>query len=187
VQQCRQHWRRSGQDFSWDELCHLSAAATPRACSINPDDAAFQGPGDMPEAIRAYCRRTGQSVPADEGSLIRCAIESMALKSRWVLEGLEQLTGGSIQTIHIVGGGTQNHQLCQATADACCRHVVAGPIEATALGNLMVQAISAGAIGSIAESREVVRHSFPATEYEPRDIIQWEDAYQRFKSITGLS
>jgi rhamnulokinase len=186
VQECRRVWQKSGRDYAWEDLNHLSAAAAPLASLVNPDDAAFQAPGDMPEAIREYCRRSGQPVPSDEGAMVRCALESMALKSRWVLEGLERLTGGRIETIHIVGGGTQNRQLCQATADACQRRVVAGPIEATALGNLMVQAIAAGSIGLIAEAREVVRHSFPVAEYDPRNAAAWEDAYGRFKAIAGL-
>ena len=186
VQECRRVWRNEGREFTWDDLNHLSSAARPLVSLVDPDDAAFQAPGDMPEAIRAFCRRTGQPAPADEGAVIRCALEGVALRSRCVFEGLERLTGGRIETIHIVGGGTQNRQLCQATADACQRRVVAGPIEATALGNLMVQAIAAGAVGSIAEAREVIRRSFPLAEYEPRDASAWEEAYGRFKTIAGI-
>jgi rhamnulokinase len=186
VQECRRVWRNSGREYAWEDLNHLAAGAAPLESLINPDDGVFQSPGDMPEAIRDYCRRTGQTIPPDEGAVVRCAVESIALKSRWVLEGLERLTGARIATIHIVGGGTQNRQLCQATADACRRRVVAGPIEATALGNLMVQAIAAAEIGSIAEARKVVGNSFPIAEYDPRDAAQWDEAYGRLKAIAGL-
>jgi rhamnulokinase len=137
----------------------------------------------MPEAIRGYCQRTGQKVPADEGAVIRAALEGVALKSRWVLEGLERLAGGRLETIHIVGGGARNRQLCQATADACQRRVVAGPVEATAIGNCIAQAIASGAIGSIAEAREIVRRSFPVEEFEPQNAAAWEDAYGRFAAF----
>jgi rhamnulokinase len=188
VQECRRSWRSKpgGRDYTWEDLNHLSATAPPLASLIDPDDAALQSPSDMPEAIRDYCRRTGQSVPGDEGAVIRCALEGVALKSRWVLEGLERLTGGRIATIQIVGGGTQNRQLCQATADACQRRVVAGPVEATALGNLMVQAIAAGAVGSIADAREVISRSFPLVEFEPREADAWNDAFGRFKALARL-
>jgi rhamnulokinase len=139
----------------------------------------------MAEAIRAYCRRTGQAVPPDEGAVIRAALESLALRYRQVLGWLEQLVGGRIETIHIVGGGTQNTALCQATADACQRRVLAGPIEATAIGNVLVQAIAAGDIGSIGEGREVVRRSFAVTRYEPQSAGAWDAAFERFLSLVG--
>ena len=183
VQECRRVWRKAGRDYSWEGLLELSAAAPRLASLINPDDPAFQAPGDMPEAIRGYCQRTGQKVPADEGAVIRVALEGVALKSRWVLEGLERLSGGRLDTIHIVGGGARNRQLCQATADACQRRVVAGPIEATAIGNAMAQAIASGAIGSIAQAREIVRLSFPVEEFEPHDAAAWDEAYGKFSAF----
>jgi rhamnulokinase len=180
VQECRRVWQQAGRDYSWEKLLELSAAAPSLAALMNPDDAAFQTPGDMPEAIRAYCRRTGQPPPADDGAVVRSALEGVALKSRWVMEGLERLVGGRLETIHIVGGGAHNTQLCQATADACQRRIVAGPVEATAIGNCMQQALAGGAVGSIAEAREVVRRSFPVEVYEPQHATAWEDAYGRF-------
>lgn len=180
VQECRRAWQLAGRDYNWEELLNLAAAAPPLAVLINPDDAAFQTPGDMPNAIRDYCRRTGQTAPTDEGAVVRSALEGVALKSRWVLEGLERLVGSRLETIHIVGGGAHNRQLCQATADACQRRVVAGPVEATAIGNCMLQALASGAVGSIAEAREVVRRSFPVEEYEPKNAAAWEEAYGRF-------
>ncbi|HEV7223084.1 MAG TPA: rhamnulokinase family protein [Pirellulales bacterium] len=180
VQECRRIWQLAGRDYDWEELMRLAAAASPLAALIDPDDAAFQTPGDLPEAIRAYCLRTGQIAPADEGAVVRAALEGVALKSRWVLEGLERLVGGRLETIHIVGGGAHNRQLCQATSDACQRRVVVGPVEATAIGNCMMQALAGGAVGSIAEAREVVRRSFPVAEYEPQNAAAWEEAYGRF-------
>ena len=137
----------------------------------------------MPAAIREYCQRTGQKAPASEGAVLRTAIESLALRYRQVLGWLEQLIGGRLEVIHIVGGGTQNRQLCQATADACQRPVLAGPVEATALGNVLMQAVTAGDLAGISEAREVVRRSFPVDRYEPRAAARWDDAYARFLEI----
>jgi len=183
VQECRRVWNNSGANYSWDDLNRLAAAAPPLVSIVDPDDRSFLMPHDMPEAIRAYCRRTGQTVPGDEGAIVRCALESLALRYRLVLGWLEELTASRIDTIHIVGGGTQNHQLCQATADACGRVVLAGPAEATAIGNVLVQAIAAGDIGSIAEAREVVRRSFPPDRYEPRDGAAWDGAFQKLLTL----
>ena len=138
----------------------------------------------MPEAIRDFCRRTGQTVPADEGAVIRCALESLALRYRLVLGWLEQLVGGRIETIHIVGGGSQNRQLCQATADACQRAVLAGPVEATAIGNVLVQAIAAGDIGSIGEAREVGSPQFSARALRAAQRGRaWDAAFEKFSSV----
>jgi len=183
VQECRRVWNRSGHHWGWEDLNRLSAAAHPRASFIDPDAAPFLAPEDMPEAIRRFCAETGQNVPADEGAVLRCALDSLAMKCRHVLAMCEELAGGRIETIHMGGGGIQNRQLCQAVADACGRHVLAGPVEATATGNVMMQAVSAGDVGSIAEAREVVRASFEMDEYEPRETAAWDDAYVRFASV----
>ncbi|MBI2827595.1 MAG: rhamnulokinase [Planctomycetia bacterium] len=185
VQECRRIWALAGKSFGWDDLNRLAAAAPPLTSLVNPDDGCFLAPADMPSAIRESCRRTGQPVPADEGAVIRATIESLALRYRQVLAALEEMTGGRIETIHVVGGGTQNAQLCQATADACGRPVVAGPIEATAIGNVMMQAVAAGAVGSIAEAREVVRGSFPVVDYQPRGTADWAAAAERFAPLTA--
>jgi rhamnulokinase len=180
VQECRRMWNQAGANLDWEALNQLSATAPPLQAFVNPDAADFMGPGDMPEAIRAFCGKTGQRVPEDKGAVLRCALESIALKFRHVLGMCEELNGGRIETIHIVGGGTKNRQLCQFAADACGRCVVAGPVEATAIGNLMMQALAAGDVASIAEAREVIRRSFPVEEYTPRDTAAWDDAYQQF-------
>lgn len=183
LQECRRVWQERGRDETWADITRQSAAAPPLTSLVDPDHAAFQSPGDMPLAIQDFCRRTEQRVPESVGEIARCAIESVAMKSRYVLAGLEKLVGHRLETIHIVGGGTQNQALCQATANACGRPVLAGPVEATAIGNVMMQAIASGAIGSIAEARDVVRRSFPLDRYEPRDTAAWNDAYQRFVGL----
>jgi rhamnulokinase len=185
VQECRRVWNQGGRKWGWEDLNKLSAAAKPLVSFINPDSSDFMAPENMPEAIRSFCQRTGQAVPSDEGAILRCALDSLAMKFRHVLGMCEDLAGGRIETIHIVGGGTQNRLLCQAAADASGRHVVAGPIEATAIGNLMVQAIAAGDIGSIAEARDVVRRSFEVDEYEPKNTAAWDEAYKRFLKVVG--
>jgi rhamnulokinase len=185
VQECRRVWNQQGQTWDWEDLNRLAATARPLAALIDPDAAEFLVPENMPEAIRGFCRRTGQAVPGDEGAVLRCGLESIALKFRHVLGMCETLVGGRIETIHIVGGGIRNRQLCQAAADACGRRVVAGPVEATATGNLMVQAIAAGDAGSIAQSREIIRQSFDVEEYQPRNTAAWDDAYGRFVKIVG--
>ena len=183
LQECRRVWRQAGRELSWGEINRLIEAAPPLAALVNPDDPAFLSPTDLPRAIQDFCRRTGQRPPETEGAIARTAIESVALKARWVLGGLERLVGGPIGVIHIVGGGTRNRALCQATADACGRPVLAGPVEATAIGNLMTQAIAAGAVSSIAEAREIIRESFTIEHFEPRETPAWNEAYQRFLTL----
>jgi rhamnulokinase len=185
VQECRRVWNQADKNYSWDDLARLADQAAPLAAVINPDDARFLSPVNMPEAIREFCRRTNQKPPERDGAIIRCALEGLALKYRQVLGWLEQLVGGRIETIHIVGGGVQNRQLCQMAADACNRSVLAGPIEATAIGNLMMQAVAAGDVGSIAEAREVIRRSFEVTIYEPRNTAAWDETYGRFMSLSN--
>src|SRR5207237_10735310 len=119
-----------------------------------------------------------QPVPVEPGAVVRCALESLALRYRWVLERLEELSGQKLTVIHVVGGGSQNELLCQLTADACDRPVLAGPVEATAIGNVLVQAIGLGILGSLAEAREVVRRSFEPTSYTPQNQAAWQAPYE---------
>jgi len=183
VQECRRVWKEAGHEYSWSELVRMSADASPLRSLVDPDHGSLIAPPDMPEAIRAFCRETGQPVPESEGAVIRCALESLALRYRTALGWLEQLVGGRIETIHIVGGGTQNRQLCQMAADACNRRVVAGPIEATAIGNVMMQAVAAGDIGSIREAREVIRDSFDVEQFTPHEPEPWDTAFARFERL----
>jgi rhamnulokinase len=183
VQECRRVWSQGSRTWSWEDLNRLAAAAKPLVSFINPDAADFLSPENMPRAISDFCAKAGQPVPHDEGAVLRCALDSIAMKFRHVLGMCEELAGGRIETIHIVGGGTQNRLLCQAAADASGRRVVAGPVEATAIGNLMMQAVADGAVGSIAEAREVVRRSFDVEEYEPKNTAAWDDAFPRFLKV----
>jgi rhamnulokinase len=153
---------------------------------IDPDRPEFLKPGDMPSRIVECCRRTGQPVPQDKGEIVRCALEGIALKYRWVLERVEEALGHQLDPIHIVGGGTQNQLLSQFAANSLGRRVITGPIEATAIGNVMVQAIAMGYLGSLAEGRELVRNSFPVLTFGPRDRAAWDDAYGRLLKLMRL-
>jgi rhamnulokinase len=137
----------------------------------------------MPARLAAFCTRTGQPAPEDEGAFVRCALESLALKYRWTIERIERILGTTLRAIHVVGGGTRNALLCQFTADACGRTVHAGPVEATAAGNVLLQAMARGKIGSLADARAVVARSFPVVVYEPRDTAVWDDAAARFSTL----
>lgn len=181
VQECRRAWERSGKNYSYDDLARLAEAAPPFVSLVNPDDGGFILPANMPAALAEFCRKTGQPEPREPGPVIRCALESLALRYRWVFERLEELTGKRLEVIHVVGGGSQNALLCQLTADACNRPVLAGPVEATAIGNVLVQAMGLGLLRSLAEAREVVRASFEVKRYEPKDAAAWEEPYLRFR------
>jgi rhamnulokinase len=180
VQECRRTWALQGKEMSYAKLTEMAAAAQPFRSIVDPDDPSFLRPGDMPSRIREFCKKTNQPVPEDEGAVVRCALDSLALKYRWVLERLEQLMGTKLQPIHMVGGGTQNRLLCQLTANTTGVPVVAGPIEATAIGNILVQAIGLGHISSIEEGREIVRKSFDVATYDPVPDPRLEDVYGLF-------
>src|SRR5262249_54066480 len=181
VQECRRAWERAGTPHGYEELMRQAEAATPIASLVNPNDSSFILPPNMPAAIADFCRRTGQIAPDGIGATVRCALESLALCYRWVLERLEALTNRRIEVIHIVGGGSQNNLLNQFTADACNRPVLAGPVEATATGNVLVQAIGLGALGSLADARGGVRRSFEVRTAPPRGPGAWEVPSQRFR------
>ena len=185
LQECRRLWNRAGRDWDWEDLNRLSAAAEPRVSFVDPDAPDFVAPANMPETICRFCKQTGQPTPGDEGAVLRCATDSLALKFRHVLGMCEQLAGGRLDTIHIVGGGTRNRQLCQAAADACGRRVVAGPVEATAIGNVMMQAVSTGEVASIVEAREVVCRSFEVQQYQPQNTAAWDEAYGKFINVVN--
>jgi rhamnulokinase len=150
---------------------------------IDVDAPDFLAPGDMPQRIREYAARTGQPAPQDVGDVTRVVLESLALKYRWTLERLDRLTDRRIPTLHIVGGGTQNRLLSQFAANSTGRTVVAGPVEATAVGNILMQMLATGAIASLDEGREVVRRSFNVEVFEPAETTAWDDAYARFTAL----
>ncbi|MGC8794938.1 MAG: rhamnulokinase, partial [Bryobacteraceae bacterium] len=181
LQECRRAWALEGREYSYDELARLAAEAPPFRAIIDPD--AFLEPGRMPEKIADYCRRTGQAMPESPGPMCRTILESLALRYRQVLESLESLLGRRIERIHIVGGGSRNHVLNQFVADATGRPVIAGPSEATAAGNVVVQAIGAGLLRDLGEARELIRRSFPPVRFEPNPQADWDAAYQRFCAL----
>jgi rhamnulokinase len=183
VQECRRAWARAGDELSYDAITTLVEQAAPFCAFVDPDHNSFLNPPDMPQAICAYCDKTGQPAPCDRGSLVRIALESLACKYRVTLESLEKILGYRLEVIHIVGGGSQNQLLCQFTADACGRPVYAGPVEATALGNVLAQVIALGECASWAEARELGRAAFPLKLYEPRHTAAWDEAYARFQQV----
>lgn len=186
VQECKRVWSLQGKDWNWEALNRMLTDTEPLVSLIDPASPAFWTPTSMPEAICDYCRKTGQPVPTSEGAILRAAIESLALMFCSQIAECEVITGQPIRTIHMVGGGIQNRQLCQATADACNRPVIAGPTEATAIGSLMAQALAAGLVGSVPEARAVIRASFPPEEYTPSGDPRWAEALQRYQSLTSL-
>lgn len=185
VQQCRAHWERAGKELSWTRLVELAEAAPSMVSIIDPDDPSFVAPANMPAAIQEFCQKTNQHVPETDGEIVRCALESLALRYRVVLEMLETLVGRKLNTIHMVGGGVQNKMLCQLSADACEREVIAGPVEATALGNVMMQAIGTGVLGSIEEARQLIRNSPDIESYSPRPHGRWAEGLERLKTLAS--
>ena len=183
LQENQRQWQREGHSHSWDELLALGQEAEPFQSLIDPDAADFLNPIDMATAIRAFCRRTGQPEPGNVGAIIRCCLESLALNYRQALKDLETLTGKPLQTIRIVGGGSRNRILCQFTADACQRAVVTGPVEATALGNILLQAIATGHLPDIATGRKAIAASFEQQYFEPGAKDVWDEAYGRFEQL----
>ncbi|HET6250931.1 MAG TPA: rhamnulokinase family protein [Tepidisphaeraceae bacterium] len=183
VQECRRFWKREGHDHTYGELTHMAARARPLVSLLNLAAKPFLAPGEMPIKIEQFCRETNQPLPSARGEYIRACLDSLALTYRQTLEGLEDVLGRKIAVIHIVGGGCQNELLNQMTADACKRPVIAGPIEATGIGNILVQAMATGDVKSLADARAIVRASFDVKRYEPRDAGKWDEAYGRFKGL----
>ena len=183
VQECRREWARQGNDFYYATLMRLASETPPFFSLLDPADSRFVTPGDMPGKIDAFCHDTKQPIPDTPGATIRCVLESLALLYRRTLEQLERLLGRKVQRLHIVGGGSRNELLNQFTANALGILVLAGPVEATALGNVLVQAIALGDLPSLGAARDLVRQSFPLTRYEPRHRGEWDAAYEKlFKS-----
>lgn len=182
--ECRREWLGAGQKLGWDELFTLSDRAEPFRSLIDPGAETFLNPESMTEAIRAACRKHNEPEPGSVGEFVRCCLESLALKYRSVLDDLEVLTGAPVETVRVVGGGAQNARLNQYTADACRRPVVAGPVEATALGNLMMQAVARGFL-DVPSGRRVVGSSSPQTHFEPQNRAAWDEAYGRFRRIAS--
>lgn len=188
MQECKRKWEQDGGSYPYAELVRLAEEAEPLRSLIDPDDLRFMNPADMPEEIVNYCRETGQPQPGSVGSMVRCILESLALRYRQVLEQAEALTGSHFRLLHMVGGGIQNELLCGFTADAIGRPVMAGPVEASAIGNLLVQFRSAGKIRDMQEGIEMVKSSFPLRTYEPDKTDRrsaWAEAYKQFLELSA--
>lgn len=188
LQECRRTWAAVGSSHSYEDLMRLAEEATPFGPLVDPDHPSLLPPGDMPARLRALCRQSGQPPPVATGVVVRCVLESLALKYRWVIERIVAVTGRPIATIHIIGGGARNTLLCQLTADATGRRVVAGPVEATAIGNLLGQALAFGEVGTLAEMRAVVHQSIVPVVYEPAgSAAAWDDAYGRLSRLVAAT
>jgi rhamnulokinase len=183
LQECKRIWHAAGNPLSYDELATLAQKSPRFVTFIDPDATDFQAPANMPEAIAGFCRRTNQAVPADFGAFTRVIFESLALKYRCVKESLAQVTGKPVEKIYVVGGGCKNHLLNQFAADALNCTVVAGPVEATSIGNIIMQLFALDKVGSLAEGRALVRRSFETKIFEPKNAGAWNDAYPRFQKI----
>jgi rhamnulokinase len=183
LHECRRAWEEAGRHYDYPELVQLARSTEPLQAFVDPNDARFLDPGDMPSRIRSYLAETGQTLPADDGAIVRCVLESLALKHAETVELLVGVTGRRIDELHVVGGGANNELLCRWTAEASGRPVLAGPVEATLLGNLLVQARALGELSSLAEGRAVVARSFAQTEYAPSDDERWHEARQRFGEL----
>jgi rhamnulokinase len=185
IQECKRAWEKTGSHLTYDHMVRLAEQAKPFQCFIDPDHPMFLNPSNMPQQIQQYCRETNQLVPESFGEILRCIMESLALKYRLVLDRTEKLANKKFTGLHMVGGGINNSMLCQFTANAIARPVWAGPAEATALGNLAVQYIALGQMKNIQEARLLIKESVEINIYEPKEIGVWECAYETFRKITG--
>ncbi len=185
IEECRRAWAQAGRTYSYAELSALAESAPPFAAVIWPGDARFLAPGDMPARIAAACVESGGTAPDGPGPLVRCVLESLALEYRRVLDLIENVQGRRVSVVHVVGGGSRNALLNQFTANATGRPVVAGPVEATATGNILVQAVATGHVASIAEGRALLRRFAETTTYAPSDTAAWADAYERYKALVA--
>lgn len=183
LQECKREWDAAGNARSFAEWAELASREAAFVSFIDPEDPRFLHPSDMPEKIRSFCRATGQPEPESEVQIVRCVMESLALKYAYVLDGMEELAGTVFPRLHMVGGGIQNTFLCQYTANAIGRPVWAGPVEGSAIGNILVQYMALGAFADLAEARQAVGLSFPVTVYEPQDAAEWAVANRRFAGL----
>jgi rhamnulokinase len=185
LQECKRAWEKEGKSITYAEMVVEAETAEPFKALIDPDDSMFLNPPNMPSQIRQYCQNTDQPVPQELGEYVRCVIESLALKYRYVFEKTEELSNKKFNGLHMVGGGIQNQLLCQFTANALGKQVWAGPIEASAIGNIVTQFITLGKIKNLTEARKIIKESFPIQTYEPQNVDEWKQVYNQFCQITG--
>lgn len=184
IQEVQRIWEAEGTKYSWPEMVELARQSEPFKFLINPDDSMFLNPRDMTQAVMDYCDQTAQGTPQSHGETIRCIYDSLALKYRFTLEQIRTVSNQPIEVIHIIGGGANNHFLNQITADATGLMVIAGPTEATAIGNILIQAKALGYVGSLNEIRQIVANSFDLVKFSPSHELDWEAAYNRYLDIT---
>ncbi|NLP48088.1 MAG: rhamnulokinase [Clostridiales bacterium] len=185
IQESRRYWNRRGNDYSYADLENLALKEEPFKCFINPDSPEFGLPGNIPKRIKEYCEKTGQYVPKSVGEIVRCIYESLAMKYRLTFEKLQDCTGVDYDKIHVIGGGVKDTLLCQMTANACKVKVLAGPIEATVLGNIVVQLLAGGDIENISQARAIIAKSEKVTPYLPKDTKIWDETFKRAKEIVN--
>lgn len=183
LEQCRKEWISMGKNYSYPEIVQMAMSAEPFQAFIQPDDVSFANPSSMLEAIHAFCERTKQTHLEEDAQIIRCIFESLALRYRQVLGDLDRIASFPIERLHIIGGGSKNDLLNQFTANAINRKVIAGPSEATAIGNVMIQAMGAGIVSSLKEMRSIIHASIETKEYFPESVQEWENAYQKFITL----
>lgn len=183
IQESRRAWIKEGNEYSFNDLEKAALKCEPFKCFIDPDYPEFGVPGNIPKRVQEFCKKTGQYVPKTTGEIVRCIYESLALKYKHSFINLKEITGKDFKCINIVGGGTKDPLLCQMTANSCNINVSAGPIEATALGNVAVQFMAAGEIKDITEARKIIKNSFDVKEFTPQNPENWDSSYERFKKI----
>ena len=186
IQETRRQWQKEGENLSFAEMETLARAATPYRFFIDPDAPEFVPAGNIPRRVQEYCRKTGQPVPETKGEILRCIYDSLSLKYRYAVGQIETCTEKQYATLHIVGGGVKDTLLCQLTADALGKPVVAGPVEATVYGNLVLQLLALGAVKDLKEAREIVRRSDKVNTFTPNADAQVENAYKTFLEVNGL-
>lgn len=187
LQECRRAWARAGVNADYEQLMALADAADPNVALFDPDDEALLAPGDMPARLREACRCGAQSAPTEPGAIVRSILTSLACKYRFVLERLQRVTGRTFEVVHVVGGGARNRLLCQLTSDFTGLPVFAGPVEATALGNVLVQAIATGEVSDLTQARELSAASAERTRHEPGATARADEVYEQFLTVTGLA
>jgi rhamnulokinase len=183
IQETRRQYRREGKEYSYNELEKFSLEAKPFQYFIDPDAPEFMAPGNIPQRIKDYCRKTGQGEPQTTGEIIRCIYESLAMTYRNAYEQIKDCTGKTYRSIHMLGGGTKDTLLCKMSADATGCKIIAGPIEATAMGNAAVQLVAQRDISGLNEARQIIRNSFEALEYTPNEHTVWDESYEKYLSI----
>ncbi|MEG2287119.1 MAG: FGGY-family carbohydrate kinase, partial [Ruthenibacterium sp.] len=172
-----------GEEYSYADLERLALAAPALQCFIDPDAPEFAPPGDIPARVQEFCRKTGQQVPQSVGEIMRCIYESLALKYRFAIEQLQTVTGKHFTALHVLGGGTKDGLLCQMSANSTGLPVVAGPIEATALGNIVIQLVALGELADIAAGRALIAATETLKHYAPAETDAWNKAYKAYKTI----